>query len=76
MYATTLTLLFGAVIVDLATSWGYLRCAMIMHDDDWGAIVDYIDGNRPIHDVITASSRIAIFFADVILVGTERSICQ
>ncbi|KAF5327292.1 hypothetical protein D9619_003915 [Psilocybe cf. subviscida] len=68
VYATTLMLLFGAVIVDLATSWGFLRYGMIVHDDDWGTIEDFIDGNQTIHNVITASSRIAIFLADVILV--------
>lgn len=76
VYATTLMLLFGAVIVDLATSWGFLRYDMIVHDDDWGTIEDFIDGNQTIHNVITASSRIAIFLADVILVSIERSTCQ
>jgi hypothetical protein len=72
VYATILTLLFGATMINLAIYWQYVRDAMILNDDNsltiQFAIYDFSKGL-----VIDVTAKIAIFLADIILVRHQCS---
>lgn len=42
MYTTGLTFLFGAIIVNLATSFKYLFHGIVMANDTWRTLVDAV----------------------------------
>ncbi|KAF5327293.1 hypothetical protein D9619_003914 [Psilocybe cf. subviscida] len=69
VYATVLTLLFGAIIVNTAVYWHIVRDIMIVHDDNLSTILEETDAKLATTIVVlTVTSDIAIFIADGILI--------